>query len=216
MRAVNLLPRDDTREGRKVPPMPVLVLCVGLVLVAAVTAMMYLSASSKVAKQRDALVQVQAELAGIPAPPAPSPVITQLPQQRTDRVAALAGALGQRVAWDRVLREISQVVPSDVWLVKVDAKSPVLATAADAASAATAATGLPTGIILTGCTYSQDSVARFLARAQLVPDLGDMTLGRSVSSEGSSSDASSVTVCPAKMFTFNLNGNVRLTPGAAS
>ena len=95
-----------------------LVGCIGVVVITAVLAVMFLSASANVAKQQRAL-------AGRPGrstprfplrPPAVAGAIAELPQQRTTRVTALATVLGQRVAWDRLLREVSQVVPSDVWL----------------------------------------------------------------------------------------------------
>lgn len=211
MRAVNLLPREDARDARKTPPLPVLLACVGSVVVAAVLAMMFLSANARVAEQRAALAKVVAEYNGIPAPPPPSPIVKDLPQQRQTRVAALAGALGQRVVWDRLLREISQVVPADVWLVTLTGKSPSLLVPGGAAP--TSDSSLPDGFVALGCTYSQASVARFLARLQLVPDLGDMTLGKS---ETNSSGSGDTTVCPNGMFTFTLNGNVRVTAGAAS
>jgi Tfp pilus assembly protein PilN len=212
MRAVNLLPSDDAGDGRKVPTVPIIVGCVGSVLVTAVLAMMFLSASHKVATQREALAKVQAEYNAVPAPPPPSPLLKEFPQQRQTRVTALAGALGQRVVWDRLLREVSQVVPNDVWLVNLDAKSPMLVVK-NARNAPAPGTTLPDGFVVTGCTYSQDSVARFLARLQLVPDLGEMTLGKSATDADGSADA---TVCPSGMFTFSLNGNVRVTSGAAS
>jgi len=171
---------------------------------------LYLSASSQVAHQRQALQQKEAEYAAIPAPPAPSPVVSQLPQQRQTRVAALATALGQRVAWDRLLREVSQVVPSDVWLVTLTALSPTLSASQTASS--TAGTTLPQGFVVTGCTYSQESVARFLARLDVVPDLDAMTLGKSAAA--SQSGASDSAQCPRGMFTFTLQGNVK--SGASS
>jgi Tfp pilus assembly protein PilN len=212
MRAVNLLPGDDGADGGKLPQVPVMAGCIASVLVAAILAMGYLSASHKVAAQRAALATLQSQSAAIPAPPPPSPVIAQLPQQKKARVTALATALGQRIVWDRLLREISQVVPSDVWIVTLDAKSPLLAVA-NTRNAPAAGSTLPDGFVAQGCTYSQDSVARFLARLQLVPDLGDVTLGKSASDQSESNDA---TLCPSGMFTFKLNGNLRVTAGAAS
>ena len=209
MRAVNLLPRDDGAQGRKRPPLPVLVGCVGTVLVTALIAVLFLSASAGVAKKQRALDEIQAEYAALPTPAAASPVVAQLPQERQTRVTALASALGQRVAWDRVLREVSQVVPSDVWLVSLNALAPVL-NPMTSPTAGTAALP-PQGFIVTGCTYSQDSVARFLARLSIVPDLTSMTLGKSASSDSSSGGGN----CPAGMFTFTLQGNVR-TAGASS
>ena len=212
MRAVNLLPRDEGVDGRKLPPLPVLVGCVGTVLVTAILALLFLSASSTVAKQKRAFEDVQAQYAAIPAPAPPSPVDSQVPQERTTRVTALAAALGQRVAWDRLLREVSQVVPSDVWLVTLNASSPALVP--PTTGGVTAAT-LPQGFTVTGCTYSQDSVARFLARLQIVPDLQNMTLGKSIASiitkaaDGSSTDSGGGAGCPKGMVGFTLQGDVR-------
>src|SRR3979411_452185 len=156
MRAVNLLPGQDTGES-KAPPLPILVGCIGSVVVVAVLAMMFLSASSQVAQKRSALQRLQAEYAAIPAPPPPSPVVGQIPQQRQSRTTALATVLGRRVAWDRLLREVSQVVPSDVWLVTMNAQPPSTAPPARGQSVTPVQ-----GFVVQGCTYSQDSVARFL------------------------------------------------------
>jgi Tfp pilus assembly protein PilN len=205
VRAVNLLPDAGANDGRKVPPLPVLIGCVGLVLISAVMAVMYLSASSTVAKKKQALAQMQAAYAAIPAPAAPPAVATDLPHQRQTRLAALATALGQRVAWDRLLREVSQVVPSDVWLISLNALAPALAPASDGTTTA------PQGFVVTGCTYSQDSVARFLARLSIVPDLSSMTLGKSVSSAPGSGNTGGGGTCPSGMVDFTLQGNVRTT-----
>jgi Tfp pilus assembly protein PilN len=210
VRAVNLLPGDEANQGRKVPPLPVLAGCVGTVLISALLAVMFLSASAGVAKKQHALEQVQAQYAAIPAPTPPSPVVAELPQQRQTRVTALATVLGQRVAWDRLLREVSQVVPSDVWLITMNALAPSISSS----SAATpAGGGAPQqSFMVTGCTYSQDSVARFLARLSVVPDLTGMTLGKSSTGSGGGGAGGQ---CPTGMFTFILQGAVRAA-GAAS
>ena len=112
---------------------PVLAACIGVVVLTAVLAVMFLSASGNVAKQQRALQDAQATYNALPAPAAPSSAETELPALRTTRVTALASALGQRVAWDRLLREVSQVVPSDVWLLNLNAQSPAVGAAAAAA-----------------------------------------------------------------------------------
>jgi Tfp pilus assembly protein PilN len=204
VRAVNLLPDAGADGGRKIPPMPVLVGCVGLVLISAVMAMMYLSGSSAVAKKKQALAQMQAAYEAIPVPAAPPAVVSELPQQRQTRLAALSTALGQRVAWDRLLHEVSQVLPSDVWLLSLNALSPALAPTSDGTTA-------PQGFIVMGCTYSQDSVARFLSRLSIVPDLSSMTLGKSVASTPGATNTGGGGGCPSGMVSFTLQGNVRTT-----
>jgi hypothetical protein len=161
--------------------------------------LMFLSGTAGVAKKQHALEQVQAEYATIPAPAPASPVVAELPRQRQTRVTALAAVLGQRVAWDRLLREVSQVVPSDVWLIALNALAPSISPAA--------AGGIPQqSFMVTGCTYSQDSVARFLARLSVVPDLTGMNLGSSSTDSGGGGGGGQ---CPAGMFTFILQGAVR-------
>jgi Tfp pilus assembly protein PilN len=148
----------------------------------------------------------------MPVPTAPSAAETALPQLRATRVSALASALGQRVAWDRLLREVSQVVPSDVWLLTLDAQAPAEA----AAALATPGTSTQT-FNVTGCTYSQDSVARFLARLEIVPDLADMTLGKSeTGTDSGGGDTATGSTCPKGMITFALQGSVRGAGAAAS
>jgi Tfp pilus assembly protein PilN len=204
MRSVNLLPRDDASQGRRLPPPPVLAGCIGAVVITAALAVMFLSASGDVAKQQRALQDAQATYNALPVPAAPPAAQTELPALRTTRVTALASALGQRVAWDRLLREVSQVVPSDVWLLNLNAQAPSLGAAA--AAAATPGTVTQT-FTVTGCTYSQDSVARFLARLGVVPDLSAMTLGKSQA--GGDSGGVSTGECPKGMVTFTLQGSVR-------
>jgi Tfp pilus assembly protein PilN len=213
MRAVNLLPNDASTQGRKAPPVPVLVGCVGVVLISALLAVMYLSASGNVAAKKRELAQAQAAYAALPTPPAPPAIIGQLPTQKAQRVSALANVLGQRIAWDRVLRELSQVLPSDVWLLTIDAASPLYQ---PPVTGAAALSQLPTGFVVSGCTYSQDSVARFLARLDLIPDLSDMTLGKSESQGGDGGSGGGSTGCPKGMFSFSLQGNVRPTGAASS
>ena len=81
------------------------------------------------------------------------------------------------------------------------------ASAPAAAAADASATGAPGqtnyGFAVNGCTYSQDAVARFLARLAVVPDLQDMTLTKS--------DDLSSSACAKGMFEFTLSGNLHAT-----
>jgi Tfp pilus assembly protein PilN len=174
VRAVNLIPRDDRRQrGPSHRENPVLLGGVaGTVVVTAVIAAWFLTASAGVAdnqKRRDA---AQAELASTPVPPPTVPESSALEQEKTARVAALSTALAGRLAWDRLLREFSLVLPDDVWLTQLSAQAP----------GATAAAGFS----ISGKTYSHDGVARLLARLAIVPHLTGVQLQHS-SAEASTS-----------------------------
>jgi len=174
MRAVNLLPRDHANKPAvKKEQIPFVVGgCVGL-LVTALVASQYLSQSGKVGTERQALNDLKAQLAALPAPPpGPTPEQTKLAGQQQTRLTALQAALQTRVAWDRVLRKFSLVLPEDVWLTQLSLRSPVSPATNQAPQNASG----PTGLTIEGSTYSHDAVARLLSRMSVVPDLTNVQL----------------------------------------
>ena len=208
MRAVNLLPADATpRRSFRGP---------GLVIVAGATVfavsvaglgVAYSSARSTVASRQDELAAVQVQIAAAPKPLRPvSPAELQLAGDRSVRIQALNAALTGRVSWDRVLRQLSLVLPEDVWLTDLTGTAPVapppiaptIPPGSSTSSSTTTTSGTPTpvpttpapttpsgacGVCLTGFTYSQESVARLLARLAAVPSLSNVELQSSVSQD---------------------------------
>ena len=209
MRAVNLLPINDARAKRKKASPPVMVGSIGGVLVTGLMSFMFLGAHGDVAKRQDELRLVKDELALLPPIAAESATETSLRQQRDQRVTALAAALGKRVAWDRVLRQVSLVMPEDVWLTQLVAKSPTAsAQAPNPAGAAPAPVpgAAPTTFTIQGGTYSQDGVARLLARLAVVPDLRNVQLEKSVRTK----------VGQREYVSFNILADVKPGTGATS
>ena len=182
MRAINLLPRDDVRRGGPQKTQWIVLVPVALaVLLAAILSAMFLSGSGTVKDKQAELATLQDELHAIPTPDA-SRVKTQtaLAADKQARVSALSGALSRRVAWDRVFRELSLVLPNDVWLATISAKAPVPSSSAVApAPAAAGATIAATGFTIDGFTYSHPAVARLLSRLAVVPDLVNVQLQQS-------------------------------------
>jgi Tfp pilus assembly protein PilN len=95
-------------------------------------------------------------------------------------VTALSTALSRRVAWDRIFRELSLVLPDDVWLATLSAKAPVSSSVPAApAPVAAGTTVAATEFTLDGYTYSHPAVARLLSRLSVVPDLVNVQLQQS-------------------------------------
>ena len=196
MRAINLLPRDDARRGPQKNQFIVLVPVVLAVLFAAVLSAMFLSGSGTVKDKQAELATLQDELHAIPTPDA-SRVKTQtaLAADKQARVTALSGALSRRVAWDRVFRELSLVLPDDVWLATITAKAPVpSSTALPPAPVATGTTVAATGFTIDGFTYSQPAVARLLTRLAVVPGLVNVHLQQSTLTKLGSAQAVHFTI----------------------
>ena len=153
MRAVNLLPRDEAKRSFEAKRGVVFGGVAGAALATVALASMTLSAGGSVRSKQDELDALRAQIAAIPAVPVvDTSEEDALAADKGARVGALSAALSGRIAWDRVLRQVSLVLPEDVWLTNLSAAAP------DATQAA--ATG--SGFTLTGATYSQNGVARFL------------------------------------------------------
>jgi len=203
MRAVNLLPRDDPSRRTKTN-VPVVVGVAGAVVSTALIGMMFMSASGAVHDRQQQLDTLRQELAVVPPPVQQSSAQAGLVAEQKARVTAVAAAMTRRVAWDRVLREVTLVLPQDVWLLSLSGVSP--ASPGSAAPAAPSTSGVPTGFTLNGYTYSQDGVARVLSRLEVVPDLSDVQLS-----------TSSVTqVGTQSIVQFTIVANVRAPLGASS
>jgi len=175
MRAVNLLPaKKDTRDARRQPNVVALGGVVAAVAVTALMAMWFLNVSGAVTERQSEVDTLRAELSAIPAPKPRDAGGDALATEKSGRLAALSAALGGRVAWDRLFREISLVTPDDVWFTSLQASAPAAA-AADGSAAAT-----PGAFSIAGRTYSHDAVARLLSRLSIVPHLDDVKLEKSI------------------------------------
>jgi Tfp pilus assembly protein PilN len=204
VRAVNLLPRDHGQRTIKKESLPVLIGACTAVLVLAVLGAMFMMGSGKISAEQRKLDDLNRRLHALPPPPpGPSAAQQSLAGQQSARVSALTAALANRVSWDRIFREFSLVLPDDVWLTQLSAKSPI-SPATNAAS--DAGTGTPSEFTLTGRTYSHDGVARLLSRLQLVPDLTNVQL---VSSTLSKVGSQSV-------VEFSIAANIKTASGTGS
>jgi Tfp pilus assembly protein PilN len=203
MRAINLLPRDDSRRNQKTQWI-VLVPVAAAVLLAALLSVTFLSASGKVKDKQAELQSLNDTLAAIPTPDASKlQSQTALATDKQVRVTALSAALTRRVAWDRIFRELSLVLPDDVWLATLSAHAPVSSSTPVAPAPAAATAVAATQFTLDGYTYSHAAVARLLSRLSVVPDLVNVQLQQSTLTK----------VGPAKAVHFIIAADVRQAGG---
>ena len=174
MRAFNLLPREIGRESRAARPRSAqLVLAVVSVVLLAGLGFTYMTLSAGVDDKRATRDGLKAELAALEAKQVAEGEVVDpaLVTEKNARTFALATALSTRVAWDRLLREVSLVIPEDAWL------TGMVATPVEVSTDPTAAAlpGMST-VTISGYTYAQDGVARALARLAVVPELTQVSL----------------------------------------
>ena len=124
MRAVNLLPRDEAKRSFAANRGVVFGGVGGAALATAVLASMMISAGGAASSKQNELDAIRAQIAAIPTVPViDTSEEDALAAEKGARIGALSAALGGRIAWDRVLRQVSLVLPEDVWLTSLSASA---------------------------------------------------------------------------------------------
>jgi Tfp pilus assembly protein PilN len=202
MRPVNLLPapRVETRQDDGQSPArttKAVAIAAGLTLafVTATVGFTFVHERSAANDRRSTLDGLQAKIAQTHAATAASaPVATET----QEHLAAITTAASGRTAWDRLLDQLSRVMPPGTSLETLQANdgtntSPTSTSTSTSTSTTTSsspasklpsspngtapATGAaPTGFVVTGNAGSQATVARALDRLALIPALSDVTL----------------------------------------
>src|SRR6187431_1314194 len=161
MRPVNLLPLGE-RSGELAPtrtgPLPYLVIGALVAVLAAVTLLVI--TSNEISDSRAEVAQLKRENAVAKARAERLAAYTQFRSLREQRVATVAGLADSRFDWERVMRELSLVLPSNVWLVGLTAS----ASSESQAGGSTEGGGLRGSISgpaleLSGCASGQEAVA---------------------------------------------------------
>lgn len=96
------------------------------------------------------------------------------------RRGAIAGLVSGRTNWERLVRDLSAVMPAQIWLTNLKGETDIVpagtATATATATPATNDATVPKGVHLDGFAYTQKQVALLMARVATVPGVGDPRL----------------------------------------
>lgn len=187
MRAVNLMPADVRATRATRPGGPVYVLLGGLAALV-VLASLWAVANRQAGERRAQLDRANAQVAaaeGRAGAAAPYAEFARLAQDRLETVTALARS---RFDWAHAMREISRVLPADVWLTELGGAS---GAGTETPTPATSVAPAPT-FKLDGCTRSQARVAQLMARLRAVDGVRAVDLSKSQKPEAGGDES-----CPA-------------------
>jgi len=165
MRPVNLIPAEE-RRGEQAPLrtgfLVYLVVGAFVAILVAVTALVLIG--NKVAESESEVARLQREDARVSLQAQRLASYTQfriLSEQRVQTVSSLADS---RFDWERVMRELSLVLPSDVWLVDLTATAaPGVSVSSGGGSGGSLRAAVPgPALELSGCASGQQAVAAFV------------------------------------------------------
>lgn len=165
MRPVNLMPPEERSDKAPIRTGPIAYLLVGALALALAAVTMLVLTDNKVSDRKAEIAQLKQQEAAARARAdqlAPFANFSSVEQQRSATVKSLADS---RFDWERVLRELALVIPSDVWL--TDLTGSVSGGDAAAVADPTATTGSSSvsgpSLSITGCAAGQEGVAGFLS-----------------------------------------------------
>jgi Tfp pilus assembly protein PilN len=179
MKAVNLIPGDQRRAtptGSRAGGAYVVLGVLGVLLVMAVA---YVLTSNSVNDKTTKAAEAAQQADALEAQATELDAYTDFASIKEQRLAAVATAAQTRFDWERLMRELSRVMPKGSWLQTTQAS----VTGDEAAAAAPVpAETAPTGPQATfvGCTPKQSEVAKILVRLRSMHRVTDVELNQSL------------------------------------
>ncbi len=167
MRPVNLIPPEE-RRGEHAPmrtgPVPYLLVGALVAVLAGVTALVV--TGNQIAERKSEAAKLEREDAVAGARAERLAAYTQFRTLREQRVQTVTSLADSRFDWERVMRELTLVLPHDVWLVSLDASASAGAETGGS-SGGSGGGGLSGSIAgpsltISGCATGHDAVAGFV------------------------------------------------------
>ncbi|HEV7808269.1 MAG TPA: PilN domain-containing protein [Solirubrobacteraceae bacterium] len=173
MKAVNLIPRDARPKRGALPSSGtgVYVLLAGLAAIV-VCAAVWAMADKQVADREAKLQRVTAQASAAQARAGAGAAYVAFERLARERVQTVKSLSTTRFDWAHAMREISRVLPADVWLTTLTGAS---GASSEAPTPATSAAPAPT-VTVSGCTRSQAKVARLMARLRTIDGVRKISL----------------------------------------
>jgi Tfp pilus assembly protein PilN len=169
MRPVNLIPPED-RKGSHSPlrtgPLPYIVLG-GLVALLIGVALLVVT-GNQISERKDEIVTLKQEDAAAQERAEQLAAYVQFAEMRQQRVETISSLANSRFDWERVMRELSKILPPDVWLTNLNASaSPEASSGGGESSGAESSSGMRGAIAgpaleISGCAKGQEGVAGFV------------------------------------------------------
>lgn len=203
MRPVNLIPPESRTEGRPFRSGPLVYIVIGLLVVAlgGVTALVL--TENQISDRKDEVAQLRREDAAVSARAQRLAAYTQFQTLREQEVSTVTTLADSRFDWERVMRELSLVLPNDVWLTSLDAGA---ASEASTGSGGSGGSSLRASIAgpaleLSGCTVGHDGVAGFITALEDIDGVTRVGVESSDLSEaGSEGGGGESGACQTKSF----------------
>jgi Tfp pilus assembly protein PilN len=193
MKAVNLIPTEQRRAQSSGALAGSSYIVLGVLAVLLLMVAGYVLTSNNVNQRKSDAAEAKAKADQLEAEVAARGAYTNFAQIKDARLASVSTVADTRFDWERLMRELSRVMPSGSWLQTTDASVTGNVTGSEPTTTTTT-TGAPVTpqpkANLVGCTPEQTDVAAMMVRMRALHRVSDVELNESVKTLGSSGDAS--------------------------
>jgi Tfp pilus assembly protein PilN len=210
MKAVNLIPTEQRRAqatGKRSGSAYVLV---GLLVTLLALVGAYVFTSNHATDSKNKAVAAKSEADRLEAEVKQRGAFTNFSEIKKARLASVMGVAETRFDWERLMREISRVMPEGSWLQSTDAS---MTGQVDGESTTTAA-GTPVAATpkakFVGCTPDQSDVARMMVRMRQMNRVSDVELNESSTEVGNNTETT-VDSC-GRYYQFDITVSFTQTP----
>jgi Tfp pilus assembly protein PilN len=212
VKAVNLIPADARRQGvsasaRSLGPSHAIV---ALLAVAAAFVAIAVLTKNTINDRKATLAGLQTQVAQVSAAADRLGSYTQFEQMAQQRAETVREIAASRFDWDGALTDMSRVIAANTSLTSLVGS--VVPGAGSGGSSLRSAISAP-AFELTGCTKTQDDVARLLSRLRVINGVTRVTLSTSTKSDSSQTNGHG-RGCPANWPVFDLVVFFTPVPGA--
>jgi Tfp pilus assembly protein PilN len=205
MKAVNLIPSEQRRAQASGGRVGSSYIALGVLAVLLLMVGAYVFTSNNVNQRKSDASTAKAEADQLEAQVAARGAYTNFAQIKEARIASVSTVADTRFDWERLIRELSKVMPAGSWLQTTEASLDGKVSG-ESPDTTTTSTGEPVApqpkANLIGCTPKQTDVAAMLVRMRELHRVSDVTLNESVKTLGASG-AASVDNC-GSYYKFNI------------
>jgi len=164
MRPVNLIPVEE-RRGEQAPlrsgPLVYVLVAALVAVLAAVTALVL--ANNQISEREGEVARLEVKDAEAQAKAESLVAYTEFRNLSEQRVTTVASLADSRFDWERVMRELALILPSDAWLVSLNATAaPGLGGGDSGDGSGLRASAPGPALELSGCATGQEAVAGFV------------------------------------------------------
>jgi Tfp pilus assembly protein PilN len=191
MKAVNLIPNDQRRAQGSGAQAGSSYIVIGVLVTLLVMVAGYVLTSNKATQNTNDAAAAKAEADSLEAEVAQRGAFTNFSQIKETRLASVSGVAETRFDWERLMRELSRVMPSGTWLQTTDASVTGEVAGAEASTPVAGAVVAPQPKVnLVGCTPDQSDVAGMMVRLRQLHRVSDVELNQSSTQLSATGDAS--------------------------